>query len=89
VLDATANGRDLGKPSEARWNTSGPWTIDYCNPGDGVELKLHLQGNAPVTIVLVDRSVGLIPGAKLPPRPADSMPIHTGDQTMVRKSFVF
>jgi hypothetical protein len=89
VLSASANGRDLGQPSQARWNQNGPWTFDYCNPGDGFDLELHLQGAAPITLVLVDRSSGLIPGAKLPPRPADSMPVHSGDQTMVRRSFTF
>jgi hypothetical protein len=89
VLNASVNGHDLGQPSEARWNPSGPWSFDYCNPGDGLDLLLHLQGSAPITLVLVDRASGLIPGAHLPPRPADSMPIHSGDQTMVRRSFTF
>ena len=89
VLNASVNGRDLGQPSEARWNSSGPWSFDYCNPGDGIDLVLHVQGTSPVTLVLVDRSSGLIPGAKLPPRPAESMPIHSGDQTMIRRSFTF
>lgn len=89
VLSASANDHDLGKPSEARWNATGPWSFDYCNPGDGIDLRLRLQGTAEIRLVLVDRSSGLIPGAKLPPRPADSMPIHSGDQTMVRHSFAF
>lgn len=91
VLSATVNGRDLGKPSEARWNQAGSWSFDYCNPGDGIDLVLRVQGTSPVMLVLVDRSGGLpaIPGKNLPPRPADSMPIHSGDQTMVRRSFVF
>jgi hypothetical protein len=44
-----------------------------------------------VTVILVDRSSGLptIPGATFSQRPTDSMPIHSGDQTMVRRSFVF
>jgi len=91
VLSAAVNGRDLGKPSEARWNQAGAWSFDYSNPGDGIDLVLRVQGTSPVTLVLVDRSSSLpaIPGKNLPPRPADSMPIHFGDQTMVRRSFVF
>jgi hypothetical protein len=92
VLSASVNGRDLGKPSEARWHTSGQWGFDYANPpAEGIDVQLRVQGSDKMTIVLVDRSSGLpaIPGANLPPRPADSMPIHSGDQTMVRKSFVF
>jgi hypothetical protein len=92
VLDASVNGHDLGKPSEARWHQPGNWGFDYANPpAEGIDVQLHVQAPGPVTIVVVDRSSGLptIPGANLPPRPADSMPIHSGDQTMVRRSFVF
>jgi hypothetical protein len=92
VISASVNGRDLGKPSEARWHQAGHWGFDYANPpADGIDLQLRVQALGPVTFVLVDRSSGLptIPGANFPPRPADSMPIHSGDQTMVRRSFVF
>jgi Peptidase family M28 len=92
VLSASVNGHDLGKPSEARWHMAGQWSFDYANPpSEGIDVELRLQDIGPTTIVLVDRSSGLpaISGANLPPRPADSMPIHSGDQTMVRKSFVF
>jgi Peptidase family M28 len=91
VLDASVNGHELGKPSEARRHRAGSWGFDYANPGAGVDLQLHVQGTQPVKVVLVDRSSGLpsIPGVSLPPRPADSMPRHSGDQTMVQRSFVF
>jgi hypothetical protein len=92
VLSASVNGHDLGKPSEARWHQTGHWGFDYANPpAEGIDLLLSVQAAGPVTAVLVDRSSGLptIPGANFPPRPADSMPIHSGDQTMVRRSFVF
>jgi len=92
VLGATVNGRDLGKPSEARWRKPGHWSLDYANPpAEGIDLLLSVEAAGPVTVVLVDRSSGLpaIPGANFPPRPADAMPIHSGDQTMVRRSFVF
>jgi hypothetical protein len=92
VLSANVDGRDLGKPSDARWHQAGHWGFDYANPpAEGIDLLLRLQASGPVTIMLVDRSSGLptIPDANFPPRPSDSMPIHTGDQTMVRRSFVF
>ncbi len=92
VLNASVNGHDLGSPSEARWRQPGRWSLDFTNlPADGIDLQLRVQGAGPVSLVLVDRSSGLpsIPGANLPPRPPDSMPIHSGDQTMVRRSFVF
>jgi hypothetical protein len=92
VLSASVNGHDLGKPSDARWHQAGHWGFDYASPpAEGIDLQLRVQATGPVTVILVDRSSGLptIPGANFPPRPADSMPIHSGDQTMVRRSFVF
>ncbi len=92
VLGASVNGHDLGKPSEARWHQPGRWSFDYANPpAGGIDLQLRVQATGPVTLVLVDRSSGLpsIPGINLSPRPADSMVFHSGDQTMVRRSFVF
>ncbi|MGB6960799.1 MAG: M20/M25/M40 family metallo-hydrolase [Candidatus Acidiferrum sp.] len=92
VLSAAVNDHDLGKPSEARWRQSGEWSFDYANPpAEGIDLLLHVQGADPVKVVLVDRSSDLptIPGANFPPRPADSISIHSGDETMVRRSFVF
>jgi hypothetical protein len=92
VLSASVNGQDLGKPSDARWHQAGHWGFDYANPpAEGIDVQLRIQASGPVTIVLVDRSSGLptIPGANFPPRPPDSMPIHSGDQTMVRRSSVF
>jgi hypothetical protein len=92
VFSASVNGRDLGKPSEARWHQPGQWGFDYVNPpAEGIELALRVQASGPVKLVLVDRSMGLpaIPGGNFPPRPADSIPIHSGDQTMVRRSLTF
>jgi hypothetical protein len=92
VFSASVNGHDLGKPSEARWRQPGHWGFDYANPpAEGMDVLVRVAASGPVRIVLVDRSSGLpaIPGANFPPRPDDSMPIHSGDQTMVRRSFVF
>jgi len=92
VLNASVDGHDLGRPSEARWYQPGHWSFDYANPpAKGIDLQLRVQGTGPISLVLIDRSSGLpsIPGANLPPRPLDSMPFHSGDQTMVRRTFVF
>jgi peptidase M28-like protein len=92
VFSASVNGHDLGKPSEARWLQPGHWGFDYANPpAEGLDVLIRVPAPGPVRIVLVDRSSGLpaIPGANFLPRPGDSMPIHSGDQTMVRRSFVF
>jgi len=92
ILDSWVNGRKLGNPKEARWNPSGRWSLDYANPpSDGIELKLILKGSAPLRLLVTDGSMGLpqIPGQSLAPRPADSMPRHSGDETLVQRSFVF
>jgi hypothetical protein len=92
VLSASVNGHDLGKPSEARWRQPGHWAFDYANPpAEGIDVEIRCAAPGPLTLVLVDRSSGLptIPGANFPLRPDDSMPIHSGDQTMVRRSFAF
>jgi len=91
VLDASVNGHSLGKVTDARWS-SGGWSFDYSNAADeGIDLVLHVQGAAPVRLGVTDRTAGFppIPGANLPPRPADSMSFQWGDTTMVRKTFVF
>jgi len=85
------NGHSLGKVTDARWS-SGGWSFDYSNAVDeGIDLVLHVQGAAPVRLGVTDRTAGFppIPGANLPPRPADSMSFQWGDTTMVRKTFVF
>jgi hypothetical protein len=91
VLDAAVNGHSLGRSSDARWS-SGGWGLDYSNfPLTGIELLLHVKASGPLRLSVTDRSQGLpaIPGANLPPRPADSMSIQYGDTTMVHKTFVF
>jgi len=87
VLNASVDGHDLGEPSEARWYQPDHWAFDYANPPTaGFNLQLHVQGTGTVTLVLVDRSSG-VPDPF--PRPPDSMSFQSGDQTMVRRSFVF
>lgn len=97
VLEASVNGHAVGLPAESRWSSAGNWRLDFANPSSpiagesGLDLKLRVQGAGPVKLVLVDRSMGLPapPGMNVPPRPADSMPQHGGDSTMVRRTFVF
>lgn len=92
VLDGRVNARPLGKPSDSRWNRTGIWGFDYFNlPAEGIDVLLRVQGADTVKLVVADSSIGLpaIPGVNLPPRPADSMPQHSGDATKVKRTFVF
>ena len=92
IVDGSVNGKKLGKPSEARFNPTGKWSLDYVNvPAEGIELNLTVAGTAPVKLRVTDRSLGLpeIPGKVFAPRRPDAVPRHMGDQTMVRRTFVF
>lgn len=89
VLESWVDGRSLGSDADIRWG-SPTWSFGYSHPPpSGFELKLRLKGTAPVSLWVVDRTSGLpeVPGRTFTPRPADSMPIHTGDQTMVMAKF--
>lgn len=92
VIDGWVNGHKLGQPQDSRWNKHGKWAFGYVNiPGDGIELRLQTKGAGQVKLTVVDRSIGIpeIPATNFAPRPPDSMPQHSGDETMVRRSFVF
>ncbi len=92
VINGWVNDHKLGQPEESRWNKHRKWEFDYANlPAEGIELRLQTKGAGPVKLAVVDRSIGLpaIPGTTFAPRPPDSMPQHSGDETMVRRTFVF
>jgi len=92
VLEAWVDKRKLGLPSASRWNKGGKWRLAYVNlPSDGIELRLHAKGTGPIKLVVVNDAIELpdVPDTTFLPRPADSMPQHSGDQTLVRRSFVF
>jgi hypothetical protein len=92
VLEAWIDRKKLGDPGEARWNAKKIWSVDYANvPPEGIELRLRVREGRPARLALVDRSSGLpeVPGRTFAPRPAETMPIHTGDQTMVLARFEF
>jgi hypothetical protein len=92
VLNGWVNGHKLGQPGESRWNKHGKWAFDYANlPADGIELRLQTKSASPVKFAVVDHSIGLpdIPGTTFAPRPPDCMPQGSGDETLVRRTFVF
>jgi hypothetical protein len=68
------------------------WGLSYANaPQSGIVLKLQVKGTAPVTLALIDWSSGLpqVPGSSFAPRPPALMQAFRGDQSLVRKSYVF
>lgn len=92
VLEASVNGRLVEKAESSGVNPKGRWSLDYANvPEAGIELKLRVKDAGPVKLRIVDRSSGLpqVPGRVFVPRSLDTMTIHFGDLTVVRKTFVF
>jgi len=88
ILEGSVDDRKIS----ARWNENGNWAFEFANVSpQGIELNLHAKGTGRIRLVVVDRSVGLpeIPGAALPPRPLESVPQDSGDETLVRRVFVF
>jgi len=92
ITDSWVNGKKLGDPQAARYNPDGNWKLTYSNPpAEGLELKLVLRGPATLKLSVVSRSPGLpeLPAKTFSPRPADSIPRHSGDETLLRRTFVF
>lgn len=91
IIDGWVEDRKLGQPSDSRWNKQGKWAFDYVNPpADQIELRLQVKGAGSLKLVILDHTIGLpeIPNAKFSPRPSDSMPRHSGDETIVRRTFI-
>ncbi len=54
-------------------------------PEEGIEFEVALEGREPFTVYAIDSSYGLPPSAAplIEARPAEVVPIHRGDQTVV------
>lgn len=92
IAESWVNGKKLGDPKAARFNPGGKWMLSYSNPpAEGIELKLVIDGPGPLKLSVVARTIGLpeIPGRTFLPRPPDSIPRHSGDETLVRRTVVY
>ena len=92
VLDTWIAGRRAGGAGGASPWDRGRWLLEYVNPpSDGIQVQVRVKGQAPVTLVVIGRALGLpdVPGTSFKPRPPSLMPIHGGDATLVRRSFTF
>ena len=81
-----------GKEHPAPPGKGTTWSLDCINtPAAGVEIALTLKGPGPLTVAVVNRYAGLpeIPGHVYTPRPARLVPVQFGDQTVVRRTYVF
>jgi len=91
VLSATVNARPLANSADLRARLGKGWMFGYLHaPAAGVELLLEVKGAAPVKVLAIDRSPGLpeIAGASFR-RPETTLPIQSGDQCVVSRSFTF
>ena len=92
AIDASIDGKRIAGPMPTRSADNTAWSLDYFNaPASGTTITLTLVGVTPLTVAIVDRWAGLpeIPGCTFAPRPASVIPIQAGDQTVVRRSYVF
>lgn len=65
------------------------WALTVYAPGpDGVEVALEVAAPGPKGLRVIASAPGLpvIPGASLAPRPPDTMPVHSGDSTVVTRT---
>jgi len=88
VVDAAVDGRHV----PGRSAQDGTWSLDFLNaPLFGVSITLDCPAGEPLRVAVLDRASGLpsIPGRTYLPRPPDIVPIQFGDQTIVRRTFVF
>jgi hypothetical protein len=58
---------------------------------DGLELALHLQGNAPFALLIVDATPGLPTGGDtlIQARPNTAVPSQDGDITLIANEMLF
>jgi hypothetical protein len=92
VLEAAIDGRTVKMNRSPRAADDTAWTADFLNASaSGATITLTLKGAKPLTVAVVDRSPGLpeVPDKRFEPRPAWIVPIQSGDQTVVRRSYVF
>ena len=90
LVQATIDGQAV-KPAAGETPSALNWSLDYVNaPLAGFELALDFRGQDKVSVAVLDRTNGLPEAAgHVTPRPADVISDGLGDQTAVRRSYVF
>jgi hypothetical protein len=92
ALDVSVDGKRVSGAPVPRAPDDTAWTLDYFNaPASGATIAMTLKGSQPLTVAVAERAHGLpdLPGRTHAPRPASLMPIQTGDQTVVRRTYIF
>lgn len=89
VAVATVNARPVALPDDTRGDGSGEWSLRFFNPADdGIWLTLEVDAGKPLLLRAIAYSLGLptLATDAAPPRPADLMPNHDGDLTLIARS---
>jgi hypothetical protein len=87
VISATIDGRAIDT-TRYRLRTR-QWTLRYWAPSDsGAMLSLRVPVGSTPKLEIVARSPGIpaLPGVTILPRPANVVPVQSGDLTLVRRS---
>lgn len=90
ILAAAVDGRTID-PTHYRRRPP-PWTLGYvAPPPEGFTLALTVPAGRPLLLDAIARSLGLPPAITgiVPQRPNGVVPIHEGDQTVVRRRVRF
>ena len=92
ALDVSVDGRRVAAPMPARGADDTAWSLDYVNaPPAGTVVTLVLRDTSPLTVAVLERASGLpaLLSQTLVPRPPSVTPIQFGDQTVVRRTYLF
>jgi hypothetical protein len=92
ALDVAIDGKNVEGASGHRAPDDTGWTLNYMDaPSSGATIAMTLKGSKPLTVAVAERAAGLpgIPGHPYTPRPASLMPVQDGDQTVVRRNYIF
>jgi len=86
VLASAVDGKTI---DVRRYRSASPeWTLGFvAPPPDGFSLTLAVPNDSPLELDVIARSLGLPQGLTIAPRPSGTVPIHSGDQTVVHRRF--
>ena len=86
VASARVDGKPYVIPDKPRRASKEGWSLRFfAPPADGIELDLKLTAATPLTVRATTYTLGLpaLAAVSAPPRPAELMPAHEGDLTVV------
>jgi hypothetical protein len=92
VNSASINGRPVVAPPRSARESNEEWSLRYFNPElEGVRLVIEVPQQQPFSLRATAYLLGLPASGAVspPPRPADAMPNHEGDLTLISHAVQF